>query len=74
MSVRKRMQEGNAHISSNMTPTSLLVAGILTAASAGVNAEEAEIHGYFETDTHVRLHGEGLSKMRNTLNLEISKH
>lgn len=73
MSVRKRMQEGNAHISSNMTPTSLLVAGILTAASAGVNAEEAEIHGYFETDTHVRLHGEGLSKMRNTLNLEISK-
>lgn len=36
-------------------------------------AKDFKINGFVENDTHVRFHGQGLSKARNTVQLEISK-
>lgn len=74
MSVRERKRVGQTRTFSCVNPTAALVAGVLTTMSGVTHAEgEFEVNGFVENDTHVRFHGQGLSKMRNTLQLEMAK-
>ncbi|MEE8495791.1 MAG: hypothetical protein V3S21_04865, partial [Xanthomonadales bacterium] len=65
----------NLKSSSHFTAMQFVVACLVTMLSFApkVFAQDTEFRGFVENATFVRAHGVGISKSRNTLQLELSK-